>query len=699
MPSTNSTQQHQALAYAAELIEKAGSVVIAAGAGMGTDSGLPDFRSSDGFWKAYPALRRAGLTFEDVAAAGCFDDDPYRAWGFYGHRLALYRKTVPHPGFALLKRWAVQTKAGYAVLTTNVDGQFQRAGFDPQRLYERHGSIHNLQCTVPCTPAIWSAEGVTVAIDASRCRWVGDLPSCPHCGALARPNILMFNDSSWVATRSEQQEQRLAAWLSSVHAPVVLEVGAGTGPSAIRSDAVRTAKLRKGQLIRINPTSTEEENADVVLTMPALRALKAMERILHKRATDTVPRAIQLIESSDTDLRTSKRARQPAGTPAVATQSTQDHAESAPAVGKRPAEHTLRRRLTLLSLLPDPGHPGISVKNLADKLKANDYPCSIRTVERDLAEMTDQTGVWKAAGTDLLTYPDPSDPRIQLWTHRTPRKPLMLRSHASDDALLIALRSLELHAFLPSSAMPASTAYQPTAASDDTYPRYREKISILPDGPGGTTSALDLSQLREVTDALLREEQIDLRYLGNSPNVEDSYRLHPIGLVKKGRFICLIAAKEEAGRVLPDPNAFRIDRVRSVQRRLSEPVAPTLPTLQEALDHGIPEFFPTETIGLVLRSRAGSGGDALMLEYAASPISEDQRIVHLPSGGQELSATVRYTREFVSMLQSQAHLVQVQAPAMLRRELEHFASLVAQQYGVTLDATVATTDVHSRSLT
>ncbi|MDR7336113.1 NAD-dependent SIR2 family protein deacetylase [Roseateles asaccharophilus] len=93
-----------ALDEAAALIAQADALVVTAGAGMGVDSGLPDFRGRDGFWRAYPALGRAGLQFTEVASPDTFERDPRLAWGFYGHRLGLYRRTVPHAGFALLRR-------------------------------------------------------------------------------------------------------------------------------------------------------------------------------------------------------------------------------------------------------------------------------------------------------------------------------------------------------------------------------------------------------------------------------------------------------------------------------------------------------------------------------------------------------------------------------------------------------------------
>jgi NAD-dependent SIR2 family protein deacetylase len=88
-----------AISHAAEAIEKARAILIAAGAGMGVDSGLPDFRGTEGFWRVYPALGRAGMHFGDIANPQAFVDQPQLAWGFYGHRLALYPKIIPHEGF------------------------------------------------------------------------------------------------------------------------------------------------------------------------------------------------------------------------------------------------------------------------------------------------------------------------------------------------------------------------------------------------------------------------------------------------------------------------------------------------------------------------------------------------------------------------------------------------------------------------
>src|SRR5262249_5999176 len=85
---------------AAEFIHTADALLITAGAGIGVDSGLPDFRGTQGFWRAYPVIARLGLSFAEMANPAWFRKDPRLAWAFYGHRLNLYRSTLPHNGFS-----------------------------------------------------------------------------------------------------------------------------------------------------------------------------------------------------------------------------------------------------------------------------------------------------------------------------------------------------------------------------------------------------------------------------------------------------------------------------------------------------------------------------------------------------------------------------------------------------------------------
>src|SRR5688572_19136713 len=102
---------HECCQRAAAAIREADALLIGAGAGMGVDSGLPDFRGNEGFWKAYPPFR--GMSFASVSNPKWFLSDPAQAWGFFGHRLQLYRNAIPHDGFTILRRWAETMPRGY----------------------------------------------------------------------------------------------------------------------------------------------------------------------------------------------------------------------------------------------------------------------------------------------------------------------------------------------------------------------------------------------------------------------------------------------------------------------------------------------------------------------------------------------------------------------------------------------------------
>ncbi|MCL2524066.1 MAG: NAD-dependent deacetylase [Betaproteobacteria bacterium] len=271
------TSDNSLFSRCADLIAQSSGLLITAGAGMGVDSGLPDFRGAEGFWRAYPPLRQARLRFEEMANPQAFARDPGQAWGFYGHRLQCYRETVPHRGFGILREMAACLPDGAFVLTSNVDGHFQKAGFAAERVCEVHGSIHYLQCAAPCSDRIWPADDFAPVVDAAVCRLAPPLPCCPDCGGLARPNILMFGDWNWLEWRTSQQEARLAAWREAAANPVVIELGAGKSVATIRMLGERSGL----PLIRINLRDPEVSRSNHIgVPMGALAALEGIRAAL-----------------------------------------------------------------------------------------------------------------------------------------------------------------------------------------------------------------------------------------------------------------------------------------------------------------------------------------------------------------------------------------------------------------------------------
>lgn len=266
---------------AREVVREADAILITAGAGMGVDSGLPDFRGKEGFWRAYPIAKKLGLRFEELANPRWFEENPKLAWAFYGHRLNLYRNTNPHKGFYLLKDLGERKKGKYFVFTSNVDGQFQKAGFDEKRIVEIHGSIHYLQCSLPCEYDIWPADDINVEVDIEKFEAKEPLPRCKYCGRIARPNILMFGDYAFIPYRTDLALRRLNEWLDYIddmgYKLAIIEIGAGKTVPTVRIFSEETARKYDGTLIRINPRDYDvPSEKDISLNLKGLEGIRAI---------------------------------------------------------------------------------------------------------------------------------------------------------------------------------------------------------------------------------------------------------------------------------------------------------------------------------------------------------------------------------------------------------------------------------------
>ncbi len=264
---------HEKLETASRWLTDANGILITAGAGMGVDSGLPDFRGEAGFWSAYPALRTQSMSVQERASGSLFLSRPDLAWGFYGHWLNLYRRVQPHPGFDILRRWSDGMEHGAFVFTSNVDGHFQKVGYPERRVVQCHGTIHALQCARPCSIDVWAADEFYPEVDEEHCLLTSTIPKCPRCGGVARPNILMFNDEGWIDTR-RRRRLRLEAWLLTIARWVVVELVAGRAIPTVRHMSERNGP----RIIRISTDDCAiEPGQGIGLPGRALDVLKMLD--------------------------------------------------------------------------------------------------------------------------------------------------------------------------------------------------------------------------------------------------------------------------------------------------------------------------------------------------------------------------------------------------------------------------------------
>jgi len=272
------------------------SVLVVTGAGMGCDSNLPDYRSPGGFWNDYsPMLADQNLSLYEMSKTKWFQSDPLSAWGFYAHRAKLYKDATPHSGFCALLRM-LQQKENYFYMTSNIDGQAVKAGFDEKRLYQTHGSLHHLQCLNNCAKSsivsfrsgydnLKLKEGTLKITD------LGTIPKCAACGGLNRPNVSFFSDTNLTFNdeRIHKQKDVFLDWLQPFvderkEKLLIVEIGCGKSVHSLRWEAQYLSESDNITLIRINPSEkidiTKERKLEknIVLKLPAKMALDAVAK-------------------------------------------------------------------------------------------------------------------------------------------------------------------------------------------------------------------------------------------------------------------------------------------------------------------------------------------------------------------------------------------------------------------------------------
>jgi NAD-dependent deacetylase len=156
----------------AELVRGHRPCVVLTGAGISTESGIPDFRSATGIWAQYDPMEYAHID--------AFQRDPAKVWDFYGKRLAVLGDAEPNDGHRAL---AELEQRGWvrAVITQNIDRLHERAG--SCALVEVHGSIRSASC-LHCGAVVPMEEVVDLL----------PVPSCPSCGDVLKPDVVMFGE-------------------------------------------------------------------------------------------------------------------------------------------------------------------------------------------------------------------------------------------------------------------------------------------------------------------------------------------------------------------------------------------------------------------------------------------------------------------------------------------------------------------------
>jgi NAD-dependent deacetylase len=159
----------------AELIRRRQPCVVLTGAGVSTESGIPDFRSPNGLWAAFDPLQYGSID--------AFRRDPRKVWSFYKPRIAMLTEAEPNPAHHAL---AELERLGFvqALVTQNIDRLHERAG--SAEVVEVHGSIRTASC-----PSCRQRHGLERVLGLLA---EADAPACPACGKILKPDVVFFGE-------------------------------------------------------------------------------------------------------------------------------------------------------------------------------------------------------------------------------------------------------------------------------------------------------------------------------------------------------------------------------------------------------------------------------------------------------------------------------------------------------------------------
>jgi len=238
----------------AELMQARRPCVVLTGAGISTESGIPDFRSPGGIWAEYDPM--------EYATIDAFLADPAKVWDFYSKRLTLLGSAEPNDGHRAL---AELEERGWvrAVITQNIDRLHERAG--TRALVEVHGSIRTSSC-LDCGAVVPFVEVEALL----------PVPACPSCGRVLKPDVVMFGE--FLPEAAIARAMHLAA-----EAGLLLVVGSSLEVYPVASLPLETIGAG-GALAIVNRGETPfDSRAAVTVDAGAGETLRALAELLPER--------------------------------------------------------------------------------------------------------------------------------------------------------------------------------------------------------------------------------------------------------------------------------------------------------------------------------------------------------------------------------------------------------------------------------
>jgi NAD-dependent deacetylase len=235
---------HRAVEQVRALVEASREIVVLTGAGISTESGIPDFRGPQGVWTKDPSAEKLATLQHYVA-------DPEirkRAWQRRLHSEAF--AAVPNAGHRALVALEQRGKLS-TLITQNIDGLHQKAGTSPECIVEIHGTILEVTC-LDC------GERAPMERALARVRAGDEDPACRSCGGILKSATISFGQSL-------VQDDLMRSERAARHCDLLLAIGSTLSVYPIAA-VVPLAKRSGAKVVIMNAEATEmDELADVLL--------------------------------------------------------------------------------------------------------------------------------------------------------------------------------------------------------------------------------------------------------------------------------------------------------------------------------------------------------------------------------------------------------------------------------------------------
>ncbi|MGX8773478.1 MAG: NAD-dependent protein deacylase [Bacillota bacterium] len=225
-----------------EILKGSDNIVFFGGAGVSTESNIPDFRSEAGL---YSARSNYGMSPEQMLSHSFFVRDTQTFYDYYKNNL-IYRDAEPNDAHKALAKLEEMGKLK-AVVTQNIDGLHQKAG--NKTVYELHGSVLRNNC-MHCG----EFYDLDYILDPANCD--GLIPKCSKCGGVVKPDVVLYEEAL--------DDFQISGAVDAIRAADVLIIG---GTSLVVYPAAGFVSYFRGsKLVLINKSATSmDSRADLVI--------------------------------------------------------------------------------------------------------------------------------------------------------------------------------------------------------------------------------------------------------------------------------------------------------------------------------------------------------------------------------------------------------------------------------------------------